>query len=1122
MTAGKTSRSIRMYVLVFIGVCFGLFTVLLFSIFYSTMPEMLLKSEQAYLTKQLDVLTGLTQVSERNTYVMADDVGIWDETVRYAEGANPDYIRNNWPDASLLEGYRFNFILIKDLDDKDLYVEFLDYLGKQPLSAPEGFSERITVLARQVRDMYEEGLPDDPEIEDLGKGGLLFHRDVPYFLACMPIMATRESGKPVGTVTLGHIMDTAYFRSLTHLDTATFEYVRPEEGSRAEGAAITRESSSLVSTTLPLKDIDGNPVLLRMSDSRPIYLEGRGILSRTALMLLAAMALFGFAFYFVLDRFLIRPLETLSGDIGKGVFSVDMPPDTYAGSREFITLCSAISDMLRRLDQSNISIGVMQNILNGMDAHVHVTDPDTDELLFMNDQMRERCGLEEWGSGLVCWKVLEKSLSGRCGFCPKHQLQENPDAVVVWEDVNPATGRHYRNTDRLIPWAGGGKVHLQYGIDVTQRKETEVELMRMSAVVTSSPHCIYFFDLDGAFEFFNPSALKTFGYSEDDLAGKNIADVLDEQTYIKAKEVLIPRILEEGRAEFEIPVTGKDGVTRIMAFSAFQTQCSPPGLGAIASDITEKRQLEKELVAAKDLAERSSMAKGEFLSRMSHEMRTPLNAIIGMTSIAKSSNELEKKIYCLDKIEDASNHLLGVINDILDMSKIEAGKFELSFEEFVFEKMLMRVVNVVNYRIDEKEQNFVVNVDKDVPYAIISDEQRLAQVIANLLANAVKFTPERGTVSLSARLIAEKEGVCTVQVAISDTGIGVSPEQKSRLFKSFEQADGGIARKFGGTGLGLAISRSIIELMGGEIWVQSEAGMGSTFAFTFQARKGEDVRRQLLSPDINWNSLRILAVDDAPEVREYFLNLAGSIGLSCEVAADGFEAAKLMEKSHDRPFHMVFADWKMPGMNGIELTKVIKDNHGTKVVVIMISAAEWDSIEKEARAAGVDRFIPKPLFSSVIVDCINECLGVNRTPLNDQDCRLDDGCFAGRRILLAEDIDINREIVMSLLQHTGLEIDCAGDGAEACRKVFDNPFAYDMVFMDIHMPEVDGYEATRRIRAHDHPRARTVPIVAMTANVFREDIEKCLACGMNDHIGKPVDVDEILDKLKRYLPQSKG
>jgi len=521
-------------------------------------------------------------------------------------------------------------------------------------------------------------------------------------------------------------------------------------------------------------------------------------------------------------------------------------------------------------------------------------------------------------------------------------------------------------------------------------------------------------------------------------------------------------------------------------------------------------EMESNLTKALQRATAASEAKGHFLSNMSHEMRTPLNTIMGMSSIGKNSPDIERKDYALGKIEEASAHLLGVINDVLDMSKIEAGKLELVFTDFSFERMLKKAVNAICIRMEQKRQIFHVTIDGKIPHILSGDDQRLTQVIINLLSNAVKFTPEGGNINLDANLGSEEDGLCDIVIKVTDTGIGITPEQQTRLFNAFEQADSGTSRKFGGTGLGLAISMRIINMMNGDINVTSEEGKGSCFTFNFKAKRGKDSNVPLLDPSVNWKTMKVLAVDDADEILSYFTDIFKRYGVLCDTAISGEEALNQIDKTGG--YDIYFVDWKMPSMDGIELTKRIKQKSDKKSVVIMISATEWTLIREEAEGIGVDKFLMKPLFASDIMDCMNACLGVNGSNTQKQQKAVKGEELKGCCILLAEDVEINREILIASMEGTGAQIDCAENGLVALQMISDNPNKYDLIFMDVQMPEMDGLEATRKIRESGNK----IPVIAMTANVFKEDIDLCLEAGMDDHIGKPLDMGNVLEKIRKY------
>ena len=684
------------------------------------------------------------------------------------------------------------------------------------------------------------------------------------------------------------------------------------------------------------------------------------------------------------------------------------------------------------------------------------------------------------------------------------------------------SGRYYRWT--LIAYYRKGVFSGCRGVavDITEQALKEITLNWQRAIIEEGSDFVSIADMEGNVLYTNPGAFRITGY--DPTSGTLPMELIFPESHLQTiNGPGMERVLKSGSWTGLGELFCLDG-RRIPIehnmFSIKNEQDEAILIATIIRDITVFLDHEKTLETARRVAESANIAKSEFLSRMSHEIRTPMNAILGMINIGLSSDDIERKDYCLMRADSASKHLLGIINDILDMSKIEADKFELLYSVFDFEKTLKNITDMANVRAVEKQQEFIVNLDYDVPEYIFTDELRLSQVITNLLTNAIKFTPENGTVMLNIRKIEEFGDDVSLQIEVSDTGIGITEEQQKRLFMSFNQADSSISQNYGGTGLGLAISKRIVELMGGEIWVESIIGIGSKFIFTLKTKKVEGKSRAQLYDKINLRNIRILAVDDSEETRVYFKHVMEALKLEVDVAYDGYHALKMIGSSNDKPFNIFFVDWHMPGMDGIELTRRIKEINGSNSIVIMISANDLDAVEKEATAAGVDHFITKPLFPSTLINAINTCMGAELYESMEDAHKQQSECgydFHNYTILIAEDIEINREIMSAILAETNLSIEYAENGMVAVTMFEADPEKYDLILMDINMPVMDGYEATRRIRALGPVKGRDIPIIAMTANVFREDIEKCIESGMDDHIGKPIDATDLFMQLCKHF-----
>ncbi len=700
-----------------------------------------------------------------------------------------------------------------------------------------------------------------------------------------------------------------------------------------------------------------------------------------------------------------------------------------------------------------------------------------------------------------------------------------------------------------IPGAPGGEGraprYLALALDITERKADAAELDRLNVLLSSvlraaSEVAIIAVDIDGRVRVFNEGAQRMLGYTAEEMVGSHGAQRLHvpEEVEARARELTAqlgrpvrgPRALVivselEGAETREWTYVRKDGSRLPVSLSMTTIRgdagddpesAAAPIIGylGMATDIRQRKEFEASLLAAKHAAEQASRAKGQFLANMSHEIRTPMNAVLGMLQLLHTTPLDARQRDHVDKAQTAARSLLELLNDILDFSKMDAGKMQLELHPFELEGLMRELAVVLGGTQGDSDVEVVFDMDPDLPAAVHGDRLRLQQILINLAGNAVKFT-QHGQVLVSLRLLARAPGQVTLRLAVSDTGIGITPEQLARIFEGFTQAEASTTRRFGGTGLGLVISKRLVELMGGTLEVTSAVGQGSRFWFDITLDEAPATASP--APELP-EQLRVLVVDDNLLVGDVLVQTLAHTGWQVDFATSGEGALEAVHQAladGDR-YELVLMDWRMPGMDGLAAAGRMRQELAApaRPVVVMLTAFGREVLAdcvRQGDAPFVD-FLTKPVTPQQLRQGIRKALAMARghpEPAPAPPARTRP--LAGMRLLLVEDNALNRHVASELLGAEGAEVALADGGLKGVAMATEEGATYDVVIMDVQMPDIDGLEATRRIRAH--PLGRTVPIMAMTANVSADDRAACLAAGMDDHLGKPIDITAVVPRL---------
>ena len=727
---------------------------------------------------------------------------------------------------------------------------------------------------------------------------------------------------------------------------------------------------------------------------------------------------------------------------------------------------------------------------------------------------------------------IEKMILLNTGKIDKFQMEKRylyPDGEVVWVDT---TVIKLNSNDTAHP--------RHFGIvqDITARKQAESaqiifdqslrdQQFYTRSLIEANIDAILTTDPSGIITDVNKETESLTGCTRDELIGSPFKNYFTDTERAEAGIRLV--LSEMNVTDYEITVHARDGKETAVSYNAttfYDRDRKLQGVFAAARDITERKRMDQvlqgknvELEISRSIAEKANLAKSDFLSNMSHEIRTPMNAIIGMSYLALKTELTPRQRDYIKKIKGSGQHLLGIINDILDISKIEAGKLSIEQTEFELEKVLDTVANLIAEKTSAKGLELIFEIDKRVPSNLIGDPLRLGQIFINYSNNAVKFT-EKGEIDVTVRVKEQTSKDVLLYCAVRDTGIGLSEEQMGRLFQSFSQADTSTTRKFGGTGLGLVISKKLAELMGGEVGVKSEPGKGSTFWFTARFGKGvAQQRKMVLANDMQGK--RVLVVDDNENARLVLGDLLGNMSFNVDNVESGSAAIGAVDRAEAEgsPYEIVFLDWQMPVMDGIETARRLRELPLSHVPrMMMVTAYGREEVIHCAEEAGFEDILIKPVSASMLFDGVVRILGGSVDGARAAgDAPTDTfeqlAVLKGARILLVEDNDLNQEVATELLRDAGFVVDLAENGQIALDKV--RAVDYDLVLMDMQMPVMDGIVATQEIRKEK--RFKSLPIVAMTANAMQVDRDRCLAAGMDDHVAKPIEPEDLWKTLLKWI-----